>query len=85
MRGGRGGGGIAGSRPAPDAAVNRGHLCVKGRYAFSFLRARDRVTTPLIRRGRRWVRATWPEAIRAAAAGLARARERHGPNATGIL
>ncbi|MBN8281198.1 MAG: (2Fe-2S)-binding protein, partial [Gammaproteobacteria bacterium] len=37
-------------RPAPDSPVNRGHLCVKGRYAFEFNAAPDRATQPL-RRG----------------------------------
>ena len=33
-------------RPALDARVNKGHLCVKGRYAFGFTHAQDRVTSP---------------------------------------
>jgi formate dehydrogenase major subunit len=36
-------------RPAMDAPVNYGHLCVKGRYAFDFIDAKDRVTEPMIR------------------------------------
>jgi formate dehydrogenase major subunit len=36
-------------RPVPDAPVNKGHLCVKGRYAFAFTHAADRVTEPMIR------------------------------------
>jgi formate dehydrogenase major subunit len=30
-------------KPALDAPVNRGHLCVKGRYAFDFVYAADRI------------------------------------------
>ena len=48
---------------AHDAAVNRGHLCVKGRYAHAFARHRERLTAPLIRRNGRLEPASWEEAI----------------------
>ena len=54
---------IARIEGASEAAVNHGHLCVKGRYAHGFVRHRDRLTTPLIRRGGRLERADWDEAI----------------------
>ena len=46
---------IVAVRPAPleESAVNRGHLCSKGRYAFEFNHAPDRITTPMIRRNGR--------------------------------
>ena len=48
---------------AHDAVVNRGHLCVKGRYAHAFARHRERLTAPLIRRNGRLEPASWEEAI----------------------
>jgi len=33
-----------------EAAVNQGHTCLKGRFAFSFYDHPDRIRTPLIRR-----------------------------------
>lgn len=72
-------------RPALDAPVNRGHLCIKGRYAFDFVDAPDRVTHPLLREGGRWREASWEEAITAAAAGLQRVLARDGPAALGVL
>jgi formate dehydrogenase major subunit len=36
-------------KPVLDAPVNKGHLCVKGRYAFDFAHAADRMTEPMIR------------------------------------
>ena len=33
-----------------DAVVNRGNLCVKGRFGYDFIYNKDRVTTPLIRK-----------------------------------
>ena len=46
-----------------EATVNRGHLCVKGRYAHAFARHPDRLTRPLVRRGGALVETSWPEAI----------------------
>ncbi|HXF76181.1 MAG TPA: hypothetical protein VNN13_08825, partial [Methylomirabilota bacterium] len=33
-----------------DSVVNRGNLCVKGRFGYDFIYSKDRVTTPLIRK-----------------------------------
>ncbi|MBP7415599.1 MAG: formate dehydrogenase subunit alpha [Pyrinomonadaceae bacterium] len=50
-------------KPVMDAPVNYGHLCVKGRYAFDFIDADDRVTEPMIREGGDWRVVSWEEAI----------------------
>ncbi len=54
-----------------NVAPNRGHLCVKGRYAYAHARHGDRLTTPLIRDASGvLVPATWAEAIERVANGL---------------
>jgi formate dehydrogenase major subunit len=45
-----------------DAEVNQGHSCLKGRYAFGFYNHKDRLRTPLIRKGGQLVESTWDEA-----------------------
>ncbi|MFT3744469.1 MAG: formate dehydrogenase subunit alpha [Pyrinomonadaceae bacterium] len=50
-------------KPVIDAPVNYGHLCVKGRYAFDFVDAADRVTEPMIRDMGDWRVVSWEEAI----------------------
>jgi formate dehydrogenase major subunit len=50
------------------AAVNEGHLCVKGRYAHKFVRHDDRLTTPLIRKQGVLVESSWEEALSLVAA-----------------
>jgi len=63
------------STMADDVPANHsshGTLCVKGRFATGFVHARDRITTPLVRRDGRWHEASWDEALDAAADGLAR-------------
>ena len=69
---------IASITAPPDAPVNRGHLCAKGRYAHGFVEAPDRVLHPMLRRGGRWVRTSWEEALDEAAGLL---RRSHGANA----
>lgn len=71
-------------RPALDAPVNRGHLCVKGRYGWGFNDAPDRITQPMIRRNGAWEPVTWDEALGAAASALRKARA-SGPGAVGVL
>ncbi len=73
-------------RGVQDAAVNRAHLCVKGRYAHAYHRSPERLTTPLLRDGGGALRpASWDEAIGFAARRLMEIRDRHGPDALGTL
>ncbi len=72
-------------RPAPDAPVNKGHLCVKGRYAHQFVYAPDRVTAPMIRDRDGWRTVTWDEAIRFTAERLQQIIRRDGPDSVGVL
>jgi formate dehydrogenase major subunit len=67
------------------APVNRGHACVKGRFAHGFARAPDRLTTPLIRREGGLTEATWDEALELIGTELRRIRAEHGPDAIGAI
>ena len=54
-----------------DASVNEEWNCDKGRWAFKYVTALDRLTVPLVRdQSGNLVQASWPEALAAAAAGL---------------
>jgi formate dehydrogenase alpha subunit len=61
---------------APSNGSSLGTLCVKGRFGTGFVHARDRITTPLVKREGRWHEASWDEALDVAAAGLAQHRGR---------
>lgn len=76
---------IVAVRPAPDAPVNKGHLCAKGRYGHAYVRAPERIRRPLLREPGGWREADWPQALAAAAQGLQRVIARHGPDAVGVL
>jgi formate dehydrogenase major subunit len=72
-------------KPVLDAPVSRGHLCSKGRYAFDFVRAGDRVTQPMIRVAGKWKPVAWDEAISFTADGLNRIAAQYGPDGIGVL
>ncbi|MFF9074009.1 NADH-quinone oxidoreductase subunit G [Streptomyces sp. NPDC014735] len=71
---------------ADDPEVNEEWICDKGRFAFRYAQQRDRLTTPLVRSADGVLEpASWPEALAAAATGLAAARGRAGVLAGGRL
>ncbi|MGP3983945.1 NADH-quinone oxidoreductase subunit G [Streptomyces sp. KR80] len=63
-----------------DPEVNEEWICDKGRFAFRYQQQRDRLTTPLVRNAEsgELEPASWPEALEAAAKGLAAAKGRTG-------
>lgn len=65
---------------ADDPEVNEEWLCDKGRFGFRYAQKPDRLTTPLVRNSEtdELETASWPEALEAAATGLAAARGRAG-------
>jgi formate dehydrogenase major subunit len=72
---------IASISPALDGPANKGHTCVKGRFAHQYTRSRDRLTTPLIREGGTFRIATWEEAIARITREFNRIKDEHGPDA----
>ncbi|WP_326588579.1 NADH-quinone oxidoreductase subunit G [Streptomyces sp. NBC_01294] len=64
---------------AEDPEVNEEWVCDKGRFGFRYAQRPDRLTTPLVRNAAGVLEpASWPEALEAAANGLAAARGRAG-------
>ena len=61
-----------------DSNVNEEWNCDKGRWAFQYTMAKDRIANPLIRENGQLREASWPEALAVAAAGLKNKR-------TGVL
>jgi formate dehydrogenase major subunit len=76
---------IVNVRPVLHGRVGRGHLCVKGRYAFEFNDAHDRVTSPLIKEGADWKPVSWDTALDYVAERLRATVARDGPDAIGVL
>ncbi|MFC1782924.1 formate dehydrogenase subunit alpha [Planctomycetota bacterium] len=51
---------VQGDRSNP---VNKGSLCVKGRFGYDFVNHPERLTTPLIKKNGKFVEASWDEAL----------------------
>ncbi len=71
---------------ARNFPTNKGGLCRKGWTAAALLRAPDRLTTPLLRRGpdQALSPASWEEAVDYVATSLRSIQRGYGPNAVGV-
>jgi formate dehydrogenase major subunit len=58
---------------------------VKGRFAFDFVSAPDRITQPMIRKGDQWQQVTWDDVISFTAESLQRISEQYGPDSIAVL
>lgn len=71
--------------PDRDGPVDRGHACVKGRFAHGFLSSPERLTQPLLRRAGRLEPVSWDEALARIADGLRAAVAEGGPDAVAAI
>ena len=73
--------------PARDGKANRGHSCVKGRFAWGYATHRDRQLQPMIRERITdpWRVVGWDEALGFAADRLRDAQARHGRDSVGVI
>ncbi|TET53680.1 MAG: formate dehydrogenase subunit alpha, partial [Anaerolineales bacterium] len=76
---------IVGVLPDKEHPVSRGMLCIKGWNAAAFVNHPDRLTVPLIRRGKALKEASWDEALSLVAEKLAKAGDKSGPDSVGFL
>ena len=66
-----------------DAPVNKGNLCIKGRYGYDFIHSAERIKTPLIKRGGVFHEATWDEALELIANKFKELIDKYGPEKSG--
>jgi formate dehydrogenase major subunit len=64
-----------------DGPANRGHTCLKGRFAHQFTRSRDRLTAPLVRESGTFRIASWEEALDRISSEFLRIKADHGADA----
>lgn len=57
------GGTIVNAKGDVDNPVNKGRLCVKGRFGYDYVNHAERLTSPLIKKNGKFVEATWEEAL----------------------
>lgn len=63
-----------------ECPPNYGMLCVKGRFAFDFIRHPDRLTKPMVRKNGRLVESSWDDALTLVAKRFAEMKKTHGPD-----
>jgi formate dehydrogenase major subunit len=66
-------------------AANGISTCVKGKFAWDFVNADDRLTSPLIREGEGFRKASWDEALELIARKFTEIKAAHGPDALGFI
>ncbi|MFG1228211.1 formate dehydrogenase subunit alpha [Xanthobacter autotrophicus DSM 597] len=71
--------------PYKDGKANRGHSCVKGRFAYGYAVHQDRILKPMIRSSihEPWKEVSYEEAIAYAASEFKRIQEKYGKRSVG--
>jgi formate dehydrogenase major subunit len=71
--------------PWKDGKANRGHSCVKGRFAWGYANHRDRILKPMIRASvdHPWREVSWDEAIAYTAGEFRRIQAKYGKDSVG--
>ncbi|MFG1301778.1 formate dehydrogenase subunit alpha [Xanthobacter sp. V3C-3] len=71
--------------PYKDGKANRGHSCVKGRFAYGYATHKDRILKPMIRSSihEPWKEVSYEEAIAYAASEFKRIQEKYGKRSVG--
>ncbi len=71
--------------PWKDGKANRGHSCVKGRFAWGYAQHRERILNPMIRSSidEPWREVSWDEAIAHTASEFRRIQAQYGRNSVG--
>lgn len=72
-------------QPKTEAPVNGISTCVKGKWGWDFVNSKERLTKPLIRKGEKFVEATWDEALSFITNKLTTTKEKYGPDSIGFI
>ena len=73
--------------PYKDGKANRGHSCVKGRFAWGYAQHQDRILKPMIREAISdpWREVSWDEALGFAADRMKAIQAKHGRQSVGVI
>jgi formate dehydrogenase major subunit len=73
--------------PYKHGKANRGHSCVKGRFAWGYANHAERILNPMIREtiDEPWREVSWEEAMAFAAVRLKGIQERYGRKSVGVI
>ena len=73
--------------PYKHGKANRGHSCVKGRFAYGYASHKDRILNPMIRDSINdpWQEVSWEEAMAFTAKRMGGLIEKHGHHSVGVI
>ena len=73
--------------PYKHGKANRGHSCVKGRFAYGYASHKDRILNPMIRDSINdpWQEVTWDQAMEFTAKRMGGIIEKHGRHSVGVI
>ena len=73
--------------PYKNGKANRGHSCVKGRFAYGYASHRDRILNPMIREAITdpWREVSWDEALGFAATKMRGIQAKYGRQSVGVI
>ncbi|MDD7972242.1 formate dehydrogenase subunit alpha [Roseinatronobacter alkalisoli] len=73
--------------PYKHGKANRGHSCVKGRFAYGYANHKDRILNPMIRDSidQPWREVSWEEALSFAAAKMRGIQAEYGRKSVGVI
>ena len=69
--------------PRIGKGLNKGLLCVRGRFGYEFIKSSDRLSAPLVKKNGKLEESTWSEALNIVADRLGDIRSRDGGSAIG--
>lgn len=72
---------ITGITTKGDVGVNKGSLCVKGRFGYEFIESAERLTRPLVKKNGEFHEVSWDEALSLVAENLSAIKAEHGADA----
>lgn len=72
-------------QPHPQAPANGISTCVKGKFGWDHINAKDRLLHPLVRREGKFVQASWDDALTLVAERLRAIAAEHGPDSIGFI
>ncbi|MDD3364227.1 MAG: formate dehydrogenase subunit alpha [Syntrophomonas sp.] len=77
--------GVTSVRDSEFSPVNKGALCVKGRFGWDFIHSPERLTTPLIKENGEFRPASWDEALNLAAEKLKGMKDKYGTDSVAMF
>lgn len=77
--------GVTSNRDADWSPVNKGALCVKGRFGWDFVNSTDRLTKPLIKENGEFREASWNEALDLVAKKFGEIKKTSGPDSMAVF